>query len=470
MTLKFAALLIAAVVACAAPARCEDVPNYSHPPYQHPFEATLRAAEHGDVVAQVQVGRDYEKAFGVEQNLERAVDWYQEAAAAGSPQAMLALGLLGQHVNLADDEKKAVGFWLLRAAETGIAAAQVAEAKFHGKYLEKKAELKWLERAVAQEDLEAKSVLGPMLLAGDNPNQWSRGEQYVIAAEKAYPRTRFYTEIAKFLRQHKGPEIKIAKIPEELRRAALSMDIEEEDGLAIFAAMSIAGIFDFNDPVALQEGMRKHLEQAVHDGDLQSACNLAFLNSGAVLQFGEVFSAKTRENYKEAFNLYLSAAKQGAPRAQYHLGKIYRDGLGTDANSSEAAKWFYQAAMHGYPPAEAALGDLLLHGNGVTTDYAAALGWLRPAAAYGNPMARFDFGTMYLNGLGVEKDTKEAIMLIDAASIWPAAADWLQQAQSDPAMSRQIADTVIRNFVNVRYVDSGEGGCDEPSINSKVEE
>jgi uncharacterized protein len=478
MTLNSAALLIAIAVACANPARCEDAPDYRHPPYQHPFEATQRAAEHGDVAAQVQAGRDYQKALGVEQDLERAVDWYREAADAGNTEAMLALGLLFQDWRLAHEYKEKPEPWLLRAAQAGLAAAQVAEAKFHStgdSPEQRKIETAWLERAAVQGDLEAMSMLGPMLEASDDPDERKRGEEYISAAEKTYPRTMLAAESGKFLQEHAPSEFQTAKVPEEFRRAALTLDIEESgnDSWEAFAIlntiMAIAGTFDFNDP-ALRNGtlVQERLEEAARSGDLQSACNLAFMNLGQ--------ATKEQSYYQAALDWYSSAAKRGAPRAQYHLGKLYRDGLGTEASPSNAAMWFYRAAMHGYPPAEAALGDLFLHGNGVSTDYETALGWLRPAAAYGNPMAQYDLGWMYLNGLGVEKDSARAIALIAAAAepiglnTWSPAADWLKKAKSDPAMSDQIAGAAKPVLPHRHDVDTAQGGCDEASINSKIDE
>jgi hypothetical protein len=272
------------------------------------------------------------------------------------------------------------------------------------------------------------------------------------------------------LRNHTAPERYTGEFSEEFRRVALTLDIEEVgndswEGFGILGAiMMIAGMSNVDD---LRDGslLLERLETAARRGDLQSVCNLAF---------GKLGPGKA--DYKEAFDWYLSAAKRGAPRAQYHLGKLYRDGLGTDANASNAAKWFYQAAMHGYPPAEAALGDLLLHGNGVPTDYEAALGWLRPAAAYGNPMAQYDLGWMYLNGLGVKKDNDRAIALIAATAepigleTWSPASDWIKQAKSDPAVSSQIAGSARVIVPHRHAVDTAQGGCDEASINSKIEE
>jgi uncharacterized protein len=489
MTVKFAAFLIAAAIVCASPVRCEDVPNYSHPPYQHPFEATLRAAEQGDAAAQVQAGRDYEKALGVEQDFKKAINWYKKAADAGNAQATLALGLLFQDRRLSPGYQEKPDPWLLRAAQTGLVAAQLAEGKFHEAEFdtnhnasEEKIAKEWFERAAAQGDLEAMSILGTVLAASDDPSDRIQSEKYISASEEAYPRSRFFVELQKFFRDQKNSDRKTTGYPETLRRAALSLDIEEinqvgASGLMVVGLLSvIAGSSDFDDP-AFRDGtlLRNTLEASARAGSLQSACNLAFSNL-------ETLRAEKKDGNRTVFDWYSSAAQRGAPRAAYHLGKLYRDGLGTPANTSMAAMWFYKAAMHGYPPAEAALGDLLLHGKGVPTDYDAALGWLRPAVAYGNPMAQFDLGLMYKSGLGVQPDDGRAIELIAAAAQgtelgdfvgrqgWPPALDWIKTAQADPATSNQVADALARTPPPMQDVDSAEGGCDEQSINSKIEE
>lgn len=45
--------------------------------------------------------------------------------------------------------------------------------------------------------------------------------------------------------------------------------------------------------------------------------------------------------------MVLSAANQGESNAQYHLGKIYKDGLGVDKNLSLARIWFEKSAEVG---------------------------------------------------------------------------------------------------------------------------
>ena len=205
--------------AFAAPACCEDAPNYSHPPYQHPFEATLRAAEHGDVAAQVHVGRDYEKALGVEQDLERAVDWYREAADAGSPQAMLALGLLLEDAKpFSGSSTKSPSRGCSARRRLDLPTAQVAEAKFRQHLATRPKAIETLESNGSatlsrKATSKAMSLLGPMLVVSDDPNERQRGEQYIFAAEKAYPKTRLAAESGKILPGVSDiSELKTAKI------------------------------------------------------------------------------------------------------------------------------------------------------------------------------------------------------------------------------------------------------------------
>ena len=54
---------------------------------------------------------------------------------------------------------------------------------------------------------------------------------------------------------------------------------------------------------------------------------------------------------RRAFALFLDAAKQGNVRAQYNLGKMYRDGDGTEKDFGAAVAWYRRAADKGYAKA-----------------------------------------------------------------------------------------------------------------------
>ena len=65
-----------------------------------------------------------------------------------------------------------------------------------------------------------------------------------------------------------------------------------------------------------------------------------------------------QQNYHSAFNRIQSPAKAGNPDAQYALGYMYYNGLGTIANHQLAAYWFQKAATKDQPAAKKALRDM----------------------------------------------------------------------------------------------------------------
>lgn len=48
------------------------------------------------------------------------------------------------------------------------------------------------------------------------------------------------------------------------------------------------------------------------------------------------------------FHVQLTQAMKGDARAQYYLGEMYEQGLGTRQNIDEAFKWYAKAAEKGY--------------------------------------------------------------------------------------------------------------------------
>jgi len=65
---------------------------------------------------------------------------------------------------------------------------------------------------------------------------------------------------------------------------------------------------------------------------------LAFLPAGA----GGIDDADER-----LYQAQLALAQKGDPRAQYFLGEMYEQGLGTEQNTEEALKWYATAAERG---------------------------------------------------------------------------------------------------------------------------
>ena len=81
------------------------------------------------------------------------------------------------------------------------------------------------------------------------------------------------------------------------------------------------------------------------------------------------------------------AAIAGFDRAQYNMGKRYRDGQGVEINKEMSARWFLAAARQGYSKAQSLVGTRFMKGDGLEKDLVEALKWLRLAAQQGEKSA-----------------------------------------------------------------------------------
>jgi len=134
MRLTLIALLLAGVAGCGSepadePGRPVGVPKPatedgadSKPVSE--FEATLKAAEHGDAAAQRKLGVLYFAGNGVSKNVLEAVKWFRKAAEQGDAEAQNTLGamyVLGEGVQ---EDATEVVKWYRKAAEQGDISAQ----------------------------------------------------------------------------------------------------------------------------------------------------------------------------------------------------------------------------------------------------------------------------------------------------------------------------------------------------------
>lgn len=109
----------------------------------------------------------------------------------------------------------------------------------------------------------------------------------------------------------------------------------------------------------------------------------------------------------EAYSLYHMAAtheKQPNAYAQYQLGKMCRDGIGTEVNMEESRLWFARAYA-GFLAIEATmaddklyyrLGSMNMTGTGTEVDLEQARYYFEKAAELGNADALYGLGKLYL--------------------------------------------------------------------------
>ncbi|RXZ65954.1 tetratricopeptide repeat protein [Pelagerythrobacter rhizovicinus] len=134
------ALVAGAILACT-PASAE----------RNPISALESLAEKGDPKAQYHLGMMYLTGTSVEQDQERAVEYFKMAAELGDPLASYKLGCFydGQY-DLFDANHDLALQYKLIAAEAGYALAQQDVAGLYYRRDDFESALVWLERAVAQ--------------------------------------------------------------------------------------------------------------------------------------------------------------------------------------------------------------------------------------------------------------------------------------------------------------------------------
>lgn len=116
------------------------------------------------------------------------------------------------------------------------------------------------------------------------------------------------------------------------------------------------------------------------------------------------------EQLRTALEWLTEAADAGQVRAQYELGRIYRDGRDVEKDALLAAAWLTRAAEQDSDAAAYALGVLLLTGGeGLAKDVSAAVSWLRRSAEGGNQYAQYQLSRLLLQGEEVPREIEEAV-------------------------------------------------------------
>lgn len=123
---------------------------------------------------------------------------------------------------------------------------------------------------------------------------------------------------------------------------------------------------------------------------------------------GGKIDSKTKAKFAEAIKKYRPRAEAGDAIAQYNLGVLYNEGIGTQRNYHEALKWFRMAADQGDADAQNNLGIMYYEGQGVGKNYSQAFHWYTLAAEQGHVAAQYNLGIMYEQGIGTQKDRAKA--------------------------------------------------------------
>ena len=106
--------------------------------------------------------------------------------------------------------------------------------------------------------------------------------------------------------------------------------------------------------------------------------------------------------------IFKPLAKSDDGKAQFMLGVMSENGLGTAKDTAGAAKWYLKAAAAGISSAQYNIAVFYQFGTGVPANLAEALRWHAMAADQGHRKAQNNLGAMYYTGAGVTRDPVEA--------------------------------------------------------------
>jgi TPR repeat protein len=180
------------------------------------------------------------------------------------------------------------------------------------------------------------------------------------------------------------------------------------------------------------------------------------------------FEAYSRGDYTAAREIWLRAADNNNPSAQYNLGQMYRLGRGTKIDYQQAEKWYLLAAKQGHPAAQRNLGELFYFGKLGQQNYDEAFMWLTLAAINNDPRAQWITGLMFYHGQGVKKDLAKAYAWLALASDQQyesaiASKKHLRQELSKEQLKK--AESLIAGFEEESdLVSNANQPADKPSI------
>ncbi len=132
--------------------------------------------------------------------------------------------------------------------------------------------------------------------------------------------------------------------------------------------------------------------------------------------YAEALALMEKEDYAEAVDRLILAARNGHVRAQVDLGTMYVTGTGVQCDPKTAFGYFRMAAEGGDPEAQSYLGRMYLNGDGTEQSDKKAFKWLSEASEKGETDALNCLGYMYHEGRGCERSLDKSIECFSKAA------------------------------------------------------
>jgi enhanced entry protein EnhC len=375
-------------------------------------------------------------------NPEEALKWFKKAAEAGDLKAQLYCAAAYHFgVGVRKNEDKARRYDILAAKQgNSLGQASLAEHFIESRHSSnKRLGMIWVNRAVEQKEPLGLYVLADVYAEGKLvPKDLDKAKAlYDSALSGGYlPAMLGLAALAKQAKdetleqtwktKYEEATQKIPNTPEALAARWLTR------GKMLTLAKSgygLDGIFtSWSDKLALQENQynqppqmagisRKTLYKPrfklVEPNSIPLTDYYDVLVKAASLQDNK--TTDKSENKNDDFPVYPLAEKKwtalleeraslGDPTAQFALGQLYQQGTGVKQDMEKSVAYYMQAVAQQDLKAEYTLGLFYLKGDGGQPDYKQAMGWLNDAAFKGNPEAQYVLGRLLEEGIQGEGD------------------------------------------------------------------
>jgi len=401
------------------------------------FDQYYELAGRHDPAAQMKLRSIYKAKQGIFENLQKALEYYEQKVNAGEVTANIIVGwiyrdgFLDKEGREIKDAKKAFANFEI-AAKQGFAIAQdnLGWMYLNGQGITQDYDkaLEWYARSANQGYALAQFNLGVMYTEeGVNKNYTQAIKWFTKAAKQGFADAQ--TNLGSMYQNGQGVEKNDAEAIKWYTQAANQGEanaqynlgwmyqngrgVVRSDAEAVywFTKAAEQGFADAQNNLGIMYangyGVPSSNAKAVYW--FTKAANQGYV--GAKLNLSLVCLNKksvSQSDVDEAIEQFFKAANQGCTAAQCNLGMMYLNGQGVEKNDVEAVNWLAKAAEQGFAPAQNNLGYMYQSGRGVNQDYAKAIEWFTKAANQDSEMAQNNLGAMYLNGQGVEKNDVEA--------------------------------------------------------------
>lgn len=376
------------------------------------------------------------------QDYQKALDYWQQGAAAGNPHSMSWLGTMywnGQGVVQSHNQARE---WYLKAAKAGDKDGMFNLGQLYrygmGTAVNNKEAVKWYKKAAkaghkgadaAMKQAVTVSLDSPQSLRNKADQAWMSADYATAVAAwqelgNALDGLGFYNR-AHALLNGWGVEKNERQVYELFRLAArlnhpgaLFFLNQAADNGDVDSMLFLADLYLNSERVPYDGWRARELYRlAAYNGSQQAEQQLNRLSPvpdrNGQQEFDQASKASGDSN---RFNGYLRAAQKGHAKAMAFVADMYMNGKGISANDEKARLWFSRAAAAGNLYGMQNYAAYLAQGIGGPQDGEAALVWYRMAADQGHSMSMWGLAMMYSHGMGIPKDDNQAVYWLEVAA------------------------------------------------------